>query len=97
MEKNSLAKVMGVVFIAIGVFGFFIIIGTFDFQEYNSIKDLSFSYSEEIAIMKSELITRWIAGLGNLIFNLAVGTVLLTLDKIAVLLTEIKDKRTSTN
>src|SRR5690625_3563998 len=97
MEKNSFAKIMGVVFIAIGVLGFFIIIGTFDFTEYNSIKDLEATYSEELVIMKSELFTRWIIGLGNLVFNLAVGAILLTLDKIAKLLTELKEQRTSTN
>lgn len=95
--RNSLANIMGVVFIAIGVLGFFIIIGTFDFTEYNSIKDLELTYSDEIAIMKSELFTRWIIGLGNLVFNLAIGAILLTLDKIAKLLTEIKGQRTSTN
>lgn len=88
----SLAQAMGIIFIFLGIIGFIVILMTFDFKEYNLIKDYPATHEAELMIMQKELINTWILASVTLIGNIAIATVLITLDKIAKLLTDIRDK-----
>ena len=90
--RNNLSHVFGVIFIVIGVVAFFIILLSFDWDYYNSIKGYSYTYSDEIEIMKQQLADTWISAIILLVANVSVGIVLMTLGKMLGLLEAIAIK-----
>lgn len=90
--RNNLAHVFGVIFIVIGVVAFFIILLSFDWDYYNSIKSYRYTYSDEIEILQQQLTDTWISSIVILIVNVSVGIVLMTLGKMLGLLEVIAIK-----
>ncbi len=78
--------VMGIILIILGVIGTIGILFSFDWSTYNDIKGSSILYEDELIIMKAELNTIWIMAGASLIGCLALGSILLALDKIIQLL-----------
>lgn len=84
-QGTTFVKIMGIIFIVIGIIGSIAIMFTFDWDTYNVIKDRAL-FQDETALMRADLINTWtMAGLA-LIGNLAIGSVLLALDQIIQLL-----------
>lgn len=79
-------KVLGIIFIIIGALSLLGSVVTFDYEEYNFIKKLSFTQSEEILIMKNELFMRWVLGLASLLICSTIGLFLMATEKIIGLL-----------
>lgn len=96
-EKDlTLAHFMGFIFIIIGVIATIIIVSSFDFATYGELKDETYLLAEEeleLQMLQSEHTMTWALGLGALIINLAVGTVLISLGKIVRILEDIRDKK----
>lgn len=94
--KDNAAQIIGKIFIVLGAIGFIVILFSFDWGYYNSIKDSPNVYSNEVAFMKGQLLTTWTYAIVLLIGSSAVGVVLMTLGKILGHLEIItKDKRVS--
>ena len=92
----TLAGFMGAVFIIIGIIGMFIIVSSFDRAAYNELKNETYLLEEEeiqLQIMEEERTSIWVVGIGALIINVAIGTVLLTMGKIVRLLEDIRNQR----
>lgn len=90
--KKSFVGIMGVVFIVLGVLGAIGIMLSFDWEEWNFIKDMSLSQSETIAFMAAQRNETLIMAFLALVGNLAIGSVLLALDKIIGLLQSNKQE-----
>ncbi|MGY0692974.1 hypothetical protein ACW2QC_09325 [Virgibacillus sp. FSP13] len=100
MQKDwKLSEFMGVLFIVIGIIGFVVIIASFDYDAYKEVTDYPSLYEDyEVQTIKDEHFNNWVIGIGTLIVNLAIGTVLITLGKIHSLLEVIaSNKRGLTN
>lgn len=100
-EKDfTLAGFMGAIFIVIGFIGMVIIISSFDFETYNELNDSVYLDTEEevqLQLLKDDLLSNWIIGIGTLVINLAIGVVLITLGKILRTLEDIRDKNNLVN
>lgn len=90
--KTNLAQVMGVIFIIAGVVLFIITLSSFDWDTYNGIKDLTFTYEEEIALMEQELGFTIMTAIVLLFGNAVAGVLLITLGKMLGLLEVIAIK-----
>lgn len=88
-NKYSFTGVMGIILIIIGIVGAVGIVLSFDWSQYSYVKDVSSIYEERLITMKAELTTTLIMAGATLIGNLALGSVLLALDKIIQLLKEL--------
>ena len=86
MEKKTFAGIMGIIFVVLGVVGAIGIWASFDWQEWEHVKHLTLTQSERIAIMEAQRNTTLIMMGVTLLGNLAIGSVLLALDKIINLL-----------
>ncbi|API94000.1 MULTISPECIES: hypothetical protein [unclassified Virgibacillus] len=89
----TFAEFMGLIFIIIGVIGFITIITSFDHLEYSELKDSAYLLDEEevqLEMMKDDLMSTWVVGIGTLLINVAIGVVLMTMGKIVRLLQEIR-------
>lgn len=80
--ENNAAQVVGIIAIVISVLLFIIILISFDWSTYYNIKDLTYTYAEEIEIMKMELMDTWIIASFILIGGVVSGIVLITLGRI---------------
>jgi len=92
LKRASLAKIIGVIFMFLGVIAFLYMVLSFDYDYYNEIKHTKVSDNIERIVMEEQLIIHWVVGLTSLISSVAVGTVLLTLDKIAGLIEDVRDR-----
>ncbi len=96
--KMTFAIIMGGIFILIGVIGMIVIVASFDYGTYNELNSES-SYwlteedKQQLNVLKNELMTTWVLGIGTLVVNLAIGSVLITLDRISKLLENIRDQK----
>lgn len=90
--KNSALRLMGIIFITLGVIGFVGIIVSFDWESYNNIKGLSYSFADELAVMKSQLTNVWVIGISVLVVNVAIGILLMAIDRIIEILESSKWK-----
>lgn len=80
--NQTFAGIMGFIFILLGVVGAVLVVLSFDWQGYDFIKKFTATSSLEIEAMKAELMSTWLIAGATLIVNLAIGSVLLALDKI---------------
>lgn len=92
---RSFAGIMGIIFIVIGVVGSIGILLSFDWSTWNHVKELPLTQADTIAVLKVQRTDTFIMSAVTLIGNLAVGSLLLAMDKIIQLLT--KYNRTSDN
>ncbi|NIK11181.1 hypothetical protein [Alkalibacillus almallahensis] len=75
-----------------------VIVASFDYGTYNELNSES-SYwlteedKQQLNVLKNELMTTWVLGIGTLVVNLAIGSVLITLDRISKLLENIRDQK----
>lgn len=79
---NTFIGKLGIVFIILGVIGAIGIIFSFDWEAWNDAKDFPLIHSEELTLLKPQLMTTWIYAGVALLGNLAIGSVLMALDKI---------------
>ncbi|AUJ23128.1 hypothetical protein [Virgibacillus dokdonensis] len=96
MERKKIytfADFMGGVFVIIGIIGFITIVASFDYEGYNDLEDSIYLLDEEevqLEMMKDDLMSTWVVGIGTLLINVAIGVVLMTMGKIVRLLQEIR-------
>lgn len=80
--NKTFVGIVGIAFIVLGVLGSVGWIVSFDWTEWNSIKDLTATYEIEIAMMKEERTTVFMMATVTLIGCVAVGAVMMALDRI---------------
>lgn len=70
------------VFIGIGVLGSIGILASFDWSAWSDVKDLPYTFPEEYAVMKQEFTTLLTLAFSTLLGSLAIGSILIALDRI---------------
>jgi|SRR5690625_6042270 len=78
--------IVGKIFLVVGILGALIIVASFDWDSYNRYKGLSLTHDLEASLAKADLQAMWIAAGAVLFFNVAVGTIILSLERIAQIL-----------
>lgn len=80
--SNKFFGRLGIFIIVLGAIGSIGIVSAFDWATWNDIKDYSFTYESEIAILKPQLTEVWITAISTFVGCLVLGAVLMALGKI---------------
>lgn len=82
--------VIGVIIIILGFIAAGLYIYIFDWETYNSIKDLSLTYDDEIEMMTNEMYNMFVTA-GLIVFvNIIIGSFFIAVDRIALILKKIQ-------